>query len=176
MKLQNLTVNVEPLDQESRNPSARYPEVPTQSTEQVATSKQVASGDHFHIARCVLQGGLDTRPIIPLTHVCKYWRDSIISAPENWTRISNGRRKLAELSLERAKAAPLDVSSCSTSERKRDFSTCLLPHAHSIVSLNCPLHAIEELTQALPNFPKSMPNLQSLTLTGHGLPRLSQSH
>ena len=37
----------EPLDQESRNPSARYPEAPTLSTEQIATSKQVASGDHF---------------------------------------------------------------------------------------------------------------------------------
>ena len=29
----NLTVNVEPLDQESRNPSARYPQLPTQPAE-----------------------------------------------------------------------------------------------------------------------------------------------
>ena len=45
----------------------------------------------------------------------------------------------------------------------------LLPHAYKVVTLDCShFTAIEELTQALPNFPKSMPNLQSLSLTCHG--------
>ena len=133
-----------------------------------------------HIAQWALQDGLDARPIIPLTHVCKYWRDSIVSAPKNWTRIFNGVRGLAELSLERAKAAPLDVFLMFDLERElfdsdSDFGCeftfdFLLPHMHNIVSLNCAqFTSIEELTQTLPNFPKSMPNLQSLTLTGHGL-------
>ena len=105
-------------------------------------------------------------PIIPLTHVCKYWRNSIISAPENWTRISNCRTKLAELSLERAKAAPLEVS-ITFGFGNRSFDL-LLPHAHKVVSLECDgLTAMEELAQALPNFPKSMPKLQSLSLSSH---------
>ena len=133
-----------------------------------------------HIAQCVLQDELDARPIIPLTHVCKYWRDSIVSAPKNWTRIFNGVRGLAELSLERAKAAPLDVFLIFDSETElfdfdsdygRDFIfDFLLPYMRNIVSLNCTgFTSIEEITKALPNFPKSMPNLQSLALTGHGL-------
>src|SRR5882762_10368238 len=63
-----------------------------------------------YIARNVLgNSAVDTASIIPLTHVCRYWRDSIISMPENWALISSDWRKLAELSLERAKAAPLSV-------------------------------------------------------------------
>ena len=37
----------EPLDQESGNPGARYPEISTLSTKHVATGEQVASGDHL---------------------------------------------------------------------------------------------------------------------------------
>ena len=103
-------------------------------------------------------------PIIPLTHVCQYWRHSIVSAPENWARISNGRTELAQLSLERAKAAPLDVHLMF--DLKKETFDFLLPHARKIVSLRC-VHftVIEELAQALPNFPKSMLNLQSLGLS-----------
>ena len=122
-----------------------------------------------YIARSALQigGGFDTTPIIPLTHVCKYWRNSIVSAPENWTRISNCRRELAELSLERTKAAPLNVFIIFG--YGEEFFDMLLPHAYKVVTLDCShFTAIEELTQALPNFPKSMPNLQSLSLTCHG--------
>ena len=36
-----------PLDRESGNPSARYPKFFTLSTKHVATSKQVAPGDHL---------------------------------------------------------------------------------------------------------------------------------
>ena len=51
----------------------------------------------------------DARTIIPLTYVCRYWRDSIISIPENWTLISTRSRGLVVLSFERAKAAPLKL-------------------------------------------------------------------
>lgn len=41
----------------------------------------------------------------------------------------------------------------------------LLPHTHNIVSLDCThVFATEKLTEALPNFPKSMPNLRTLAL------------
>ena len=37
------------------------------------------------IAQCSLNAAVDARPIVPLTHVCRYWRDSITSDPANWT-------------------------------------------------------------------------------------------
>ena len=52
----------------------------------------------------------DRIAIIPLTGVCRYWRESIISTPENWTVISDFRRNAAMLSLERAKSAPLEIN------------------------------------------------------------------
>ena len=114
------------------------------------------------IARCVL----DTRTIVSLTHVCRYWRDSIISSPDNWTLIFNERKNLAALSLERAKAAPLTIHlNVYKLNREPGFINLLLPHAQNIRSLSVTSFlTIEELTQALPNLPKSMPNLRSLTL------------
>ncbi|KAF9784679.1 hypothetical protein BJ322DRAFT_861510 [Thelephora terrestris] len=118
-----------------------------------------------YIARCALwaEDGVGVVPIIPLTHVCQYWRDSIVSAPENWTRIYNSRGELTKLSLERAKAAPLHVFLDFGSRGQP--SGPLLPHAHNIFSLCCTdFYSTESLTNTLPNFPESMPNLQSLTL------------
>ena len=67
-----------------------------------------------HIAKHVLWANKypdeDARQIIPLTHVYRYWRASIVSAPENWAFISCRNKSLAELSLERSKASPLEVS------------------------------------------------------------------
>lgn len=51
----------------------------------------------------------DARSIIPLTHVCKYWRGSIISEPRNWVRISNQHINVAEVSLERCGEVPLEL-------------------------------------------------------------------
>ena len=61
------------------------------------------------IARGVPNGyDMDARAIVPMTHVCQYWRESIVSTPANWTTIS-GSRRLAAASLERAKAALLEI-------------------------------------------------------------------
>ena len=125
------------------------------------------------VARSVLSHhAIHARKIVPLTHVCRYWRDSIISTPENWTLISNQREGLAALSLERAKAAPLtvrlDVHKLVSTNDPR-FSDLLLSHARFIRFLSISgFSMIKELTQALPDFPKSMPNLQSLVLASEG--------
>ena len=62
------------------------------------------------ITRCLLSEGAnwDVSSIIPLTHVCRYWRESIISTPKNWMLISSEQEGLAALSLERCKAAPFN--------------------------------------------------------------------
>jgi len=123
-----------------------------------------------HIARCSLdENATNAGPIIPLTHVCRYWRESIISTPENWTLISSERINLTELSLGRCKAAPLklwlDMSQIINNPR---FSDLVAPHIRNTGTLRLgPLSTIEELVQTLPNFPQSMPNLRSLSLSKH---------
>lgn len=119
------------------------------------------------IARCLLGGGArDAVSIIPLTHVCQHWRESIILAPENWTLISNDRIELATLSLERAKTARLDVTIGLHQFRAGGGDFDLIgPYSKEIDTLRVSdLSSIEELTGVLPDFPQSSPNLRSLTL------------
>ena len=110
----------------------------------------------------------DTRSMIPLTHVCRYWRESIISTPENWTSISSRSMDLAALSLQRAKEVPLEISLDGVQIGKSPgFPDLLTSHIKNTESLQFKLSSsIQELAQALPNFPQSMPNLRSLSLIG----------
>ena len=106
----------------------------------------------------------DAKSIVPLTHVCRYWRESIVSAPGNWTLISSGSKDLTALSLGRSKAAPLEID-LNLRTRDREFLNLLLPRIHNTESLTVHgFSSIEELIRALPNFPRSTPNLQSLSL------------
>lgn len=120
-----------------------------------------------YIARCVLDGDdVDGRSIIPLTHVCRFWRESIVSTPEIWTLIYSESAKLSESSLERAKVVPLTVHvNLNELKRKQAFLNVFLPHIRKTVSLTCVnVSNLEDLTERL-NFPDSMPNLRSLSLT-----------
>jgi len=122
------------------------------------------------IARCLLdEDAIDSGSIIPLTHVCRRWRESIVSAPENWTLISNERVRLAKLSLERCRAAPLKLwLDASQARSNPSFWDLMTPFAQTTETLRLgPLSSIEELAQILPNFPQSMPNLRSLSLSKH---------
>ena len=117
-----------------------------------------------HIARDVLDGSDDdARSIMPLTHVCRYWRDSIISTPENWTVISNRSRKLAALGLERAKSAPLKLTILYI-DGSRWLSDLLGPCIQSTEALSTNPISTINLKKSLPNFPQSMPGLRSLAL------------
>ncbi|KAF9784621.1 hypothetical protein BJ322DRAFT_1109331 [Thelephora terrestris] len=114
------------------------------------------------IAQCLLHDGtaVDTRPIIPLTHVCRYWRSSITSDSANWTLISDLDEGLTELTLERAKTAPLQVT-------LQTPSPCCVPtpYIQSIDTLRyIKLVTMEKLRQAVPGFPRSTPNLRLLRL------------
>ena len=121
-----------------------------------------------HIARWIPDSDdQDAASVIPLTHVCRYWRSSIISAPGNWTRISGSSEPLAALSLERSKAAPLQISLYMDEVGERSgFSDLLAPYIQNIVTLNLSkIGSLEDLMQTLPNFPRSTPNLLSLELS-----------
>ena len=103
--------------------------------------------------------------VISLTHVCRYWRESIISAPWNWTTISNSRRNLAEANLERAKSALLEIHLDMGGIREDpQFLDLLVPHFRNTetLQLTC-LRTIEDLSLFSQH---PMTNLQSLTLSG----------
>ena len=119
------------------------------------------------IARHLLdENAVDAKPVIPMTHVCRYWRESIISAPEIWTLISNSQSELMALSLARAKASRLTVSIDMHSFREDPGTFGLMtPYLQNVGSLTVSdLLGIEELTRALSRFPQSTPNLRSLAL------------
>ena len=119
------------------------------------------------IARCSLHksGATDTKLMVPLNHVCRYWRRSITSDTVNWMLISSHNKPLMALTLERAKAAPLQVSL----KIKEDPLSCYVPapYIQSIDSLQvADVSSTEVLRQALSGFPQSTPNLRSLKLVG----------
>ena len=119
------------------------------------------------IARFVGKGATDARPIIPLTHICRYWRGSIVSTPGNWTLISNEWIRLMELSLGRCQAAPLELQlSMAQVEEIPRFTALITPYMKNTESLIISnLSTIGRLVRALPNFPQSMPNLRILSLS-----------
>ena len=99
--------------------------------------------------------------------MCRYWRESIISAPENWTLVSLCSRNLAALTLERSKAAPLHlcVHRPWVADHEAMFCDLITPYVQNIETLGFwDLITIEDLIRVLPNFPQSTPNLRSLEL------------
>ena len=105
--------------------------------------------------------------IIPLTHVCRYWRESIVSTPQNWKTISNFQRNLLEVSLERAKSALLEIHLDMDGIREDpQFFDLLVPHFQNTeILLVTELSTIEDL---LPISQHPLTNLRSLILDGRG--------
>ena len=120
------------------------------------------------IALCaVFVSDTDPKPIIPLTHVCRYWRRAITSSPRNWASIGSGWKRLAPLCVKRSAAVPLSVK-ISVSDIKGDegFLRTLIPHASRISGLSLTGYSsIESVADDLPGFFTSpMPPLTSLEL------------
>jgi hypothetical protein len=75
------------------------------------------------------------------------------------------------MSLERAKSAPLEIYLHTTLTRGGlRFSDLLIPHIQNTKSLRAAYLSDIEFKGILPNFPQSMPNLQSLALPKVGVP------
>ena len=116
------------------------------------------------IARCTLnEDSVDAKLIVPLTHVCRYWHESIASAPRNWTLISNERIGLTRLSLQRCKAAPLELR--INVLPNPGFSILITPYIQNTETLHIDFAWPHKLAQTLPLRP--MPNLRSLSLSGY---------
>ena len=125
-----------------------------------------------HIVRYILdENAKDTKSIIPLTHVCRYWRESIVSTPGNWASISGESKNLAALSLQRAKAVPLDILLDMTEDKTIPwFSDLLASQIQNTETICINLGtAVQELAKTLRDFPQSMPKLRSLSIVGYGV-------
>ena len=102
-----------------------------------------------------------------MTHVCRYWRESIGYNPENWKSIGIGWEGLVPLCLERARAVPLVVD-IAVPDIKEDqtFLNILLPHVPRIGTLRLTgCTSTETVAEDLPGFFASpILNLTSLEL------------
>ena len=109
----------------------------------------------------------DPRPILPLTHVCRYWRRSITSNPGSWASIATGWKRLAPLCLERAGVVPLAIDiMVSDIKSGEDFLGSLLSQTSRIGRLRLTKYSsVEAVAGDLPGFFDSLiPNLISLEL------------
>ena len=107
----------------------------------------------------------DAISIVTLTHVCRYWRESIISTPDIWTLISGKNEDMTAVCLQRAKAAPLEITLyMPLSSTSPDIFAPYFQNTRNLVVYS--ISTIEELMNVFPNFPQSMPTLQSLELIG----------
>jgi hypothetical protein len=109
----------------------------------------------------------DPRSIVPLTHVCRYWRKAISSSPRNWASIATAWKRLIPLCLERAGAVPLTVNiTVSDIGSGEDLLESLLPNVPRVTSLRLTGYSsVEAVAQDLPGFFDSpIPKLVSLEL------------
>ena len=108
----------------------------------------------------------DPRPIVTLTHVCRYWYRSITSGQRNWASIGSGWKRLVPLCLERAGSVPLTVKiSAPDIARDEGFLQALIPHVSRISDLSLTGYSsMKNAEDKLPGFFSPMPNLTSLEL------------
>ena len=118
------------------------------------------------IQRVPHENDTDTRSIVPLTHVCRRWREGIISTPQCWTLISSRSKGLAILSLQRTKGVPLQVSLDMDYIKETPWlSKAIAPYIQNIQTVHFSgICAVRDLGNAIPGFPQSTPHLRLLTL------------
>ena len=52
---------------------------------------------------------IDTKPLLALTHVCRYWRDVATGTPALWTRVHRRHQEQMEAFLERSQPLPVTL-------------------------------------------------------------------
>lgn len=107
----------------------------------------------------------DPKPVISLTHICRYWRGAITSNPGSWTLIGSDWKKLAPLCLERSGATPLTANiSVPDIQKEEDLIRALIPHVPRISHLSLTGYtSVKDVADILPGFFTS-PMLNLITL------------
>jgi hypothetical protein len=77
----------------------------------------------------------DCQPLMAMSQVCHYWRETLISNPESWYFIRSEYLDLLPLFLERSRSYPLEVELTDTSFS--DTLQHIRPHADRLAVLKC---------------------------------------
>jgi len=73
-------------------------------------------------------------PLVHATHVCRHWRNVILSTPSSWTWINPKWGELLTLSLRLSGSAPIEIEVSNLESFSHDFVDLLLPHCERITS------------------------------------------
>jgi hypothetical protein len=80
------------------------------------------------------------RDLVSVTHVCRFWRQAAINAPELWTEITIRNAEAIKAFLERSGELPLNVDlrlgSGDAVETDHDILDALVPHTHRFRQLS----------------------------------------
>ena len=113
----------------------------------------------------------DCQPLMAMSQVCHYWRETLISNPESWYFVRSEYLDLLPLFLERSRSYPLEVELTDTS-----FSDALQhirPHANRLAILKCHVEAAKaSLLLTLSQLDHS-PNLHTFSIVSTRAPTVT---
>jgi len=106
--------------------------------------------------------------LVTPTHVCRYWRAALISAPCLWARIPCYCVGRTSTYLERSKSAPIDVLAMDTPSATPSDSALelVIPHLKRVRSMKISPF-LDQIFQAILNFRSPAPLLQHLEISGY---------
>ena len=106
-------------------------------------------------------------PLITMTHVCRSWRNALLSTPSLWTQIdfSTYESKQAEGFLNRSGEQLLDIYQAFISEEDTEpFLSTTLPNTHRLQRLEIASY-LPDLESVLKRFTRPAPELECLEIT-----------
>lgn len=80
--------------------------------------------------------GGDYQPLVTMSQVCRYWRDTLVSNPESWSFISSEYMDLVPLALQRSGSYPLEVE-LGTDTLFSHAIHHIGPHVNRLATLRC---------------------------------------
>ena len=115
--------------------------------------------------------GGDCQPLMAISQVCRYWRETLLSNPESWCFVRTEFPKLVPLFLGRSGSYPLEIDLTST--RSSYTIGHIRPHAKRLVSLRCRVdEADTPFLQTLSQLDHS-PNLHTLSIASARAPAVA---
>ncbi|KAF9788708.1 hypothetical protein BJ322DRAFT_656143 [Thelephora terrestris] len=96
----------------------------------------------------------DCQPLMAMSQVCRYWRESLLSNWESWSFVSSEYIELLPVFLERSGSYPLEINLDSSTLLDHIIQR-IEPHTNRLASLRCDLEEANIFT------------LQSLSQFGH---------
>ncbi|KAF9652275.1 hypothetical protein BDM02DRAFT_3109256 [Thelephora ganbajun] len=106
--------------------------------------------------------GGDYQPLMAMSQVCRYWRQTLISNQESWCFISGEYLDLIPLFLERSGSYPLEIDLADT-----QFSYAVHhigPHANRIAVLRCDLEEANNVSLPILSQLDYSPNLRTFSI------------